>query len=93
VERLDEPAVVNRNIAALVVAFIAMCVVHERLLTALQWPLPDDHDRLVTFSPTEPFVTVLVVFYASISQPCWSGSTRNSAPTSPAVGRRSRRSR
>jgi sec-independent protein translocase protein TatC len=75
VEHLDELR--NRiivSVLALVVAFIAMYVVHDRLLDALQWPLPDDHDKLVTFSPTEPFMTVLkVVFYASIliALPVW----------------------
>lgn len=55
------------SVLALVVAFIAMYIVHDRLLDVLQWPLPADHDKLVTFSPTEPFVTVLkVVLYAAI---------------------------
>jgi sec-independent protein translocase protein TatC len=93
VEHLDELR--NRiivSIAALVVAFIAMYVVHERLLSALQWPLPDDHDKLVTFSPTEPFVTVLkVVFYASIliALPVWLYQLY--AYVMPAVGQQSRR--
>jgi sec-independent protein translocase protein TatC len=75
VEHLDELRQrIVVSVLALVVAFVAMYVVHERLLDALQWPLPADHDQLVTFSPTEPFMTVLkVVFYASIliALPIW----------------------
>jgi len=75
VEHLDELR--NRIVVcvvALIVAFIAMYVVHDRLLEVLQWPLPADHDKLITFSPTEPFMTVLkVVFYAAIltALPVW----------------------
>jgi sec-independent protein translocase protein TatC len=75
VDHLDELR--NRiivSVLALVVAFIAMYVVHDRLLHVLQWPLPAGHDKLITFSPTEPFMTVIkVVFYAAIliALPVW----------------------
>jgi sec-independent protein translocase protein TatC len=62
------------SVVALVVAFAAMYAVHDRLLRALQWPLPDDHARLITFSPTEPFLTVLKVCFAAavlIALPVW----------------------
>jgi sec-independent protein translocase protein TatC len=75
VEHLDELR--NRIlvcVAALVVAFAAMYVVRDSLLHALQWPLPPHHDKLITFSPTEPFMTVVkVVFWSAIlvALPVW----------------------
>jgi sec-independent protein translocase protein TatC len=58
---------------ALVAAFGALYAVHEPLLRLIQAPLPDGQ-RLVTLSPTEPFMTVVkVVFWASIlvALPIW----------------------
>lgn len=75
VDHLDELR--NRiivSVVALVIAFGAMYAVHDHLLHWLQWPLPDDHDKLITFSPTEPFITVMkVCFYAAIliALPVW----------------------
>jgi sec-independent protein translocase protein TatC len=75
VEHLDELRQrIFVSVAALIVAFIAMYVVHDQLLHALQWPLPDRYEKLVTFSPTEPLMTVLkVVFWTSIliALPVW----------------------
>jgi sec-independent protein translocase protein TatC len=61
------------SVVALVVAFAAMYAVHDQLIDALRWPLPDDRP-LVTLSPTEPFFTVLKVsFWAAIllALPVW----------------------
>jgi sec-independent protein translocase protein TatC len=62
------------SVLALVIAFIGMYAVHDRLLDILTWPLPDDADQLITLSPTEPFFTVLKVsFWAAIlvALPVW----------------------
>lgn len=59
---------------ALVVAFAGMYAVHDRLIEVLTWPLPDDHQRLITLSPTEPFfITLKVCFWAAIlvALPVW----------------------
>lgn len=59
---------------ALVVAFAGMYAVHDALIGLLVRPLPGDADRLVTLSPTEPFVTTLKVsFWAAvlIALPVW----------------------
>jgi sec-independent protein translocase protein TatC len=54
-------------LTALIVAFIAMYVVHTQLLDVLLWPLPEDNRELLTLSPTEPFMTVLKVsFFAAL---------------------------
>lgn len=49
------------GVVALGVAFAAMYAVHGRLVAVLTAPLPDGHERLVTLSPTEPFITTLKV--------------------------------
>jgi sec-independent protein translocase protein TatC len=75
VEHLDELR--NRiivSVVALVLAFAGMYAINEQLLDALTWPLPDDQDRLLTLSPTEPLFTVLKVsFYAAVlvALPVW----------------------
>jgi sec-independent protein translocase protein TatC len=75
VEHLDElrrRAIVS--VLALVVAFAGMFAMHDALIDALTWPLPGDADRLVTLSPTEPFITVLrVSFWAAVlvALPVW----------------------
>src|SRR4051794_21992263 len=59
---------------ALVVAFAGMYAVHDGLIDLLTRPLPGDVDRLVTLSPTEPFVTTLkVTFWAAVlvTLPVW----------------------
>lgn len=59
---------------ALVVAFAGMYAVHDALIDALTWPLPDDTGQLVTLSPTEPFFTTLkVTFWAAVllALPIW----------------------
>jgi len=59
---------------SLVVAFVAMYLVHDRLVAVLTAPLPDGHERLVTLSPTEPFMTVLrVTLWAAVlvALPVW----------------------
>lgn len=75
VEHLDE---LRRRLIvsalALVVAFAGMYAVHDALIGVLTQPLPDDADRLITLSPTEPFFTVLKVsFWAAvlIALPIW----------------------
>ncbi|MDX6645453.1 MAG: sec-independent protein translocase protein TatC [Miltoncostaeaceae bacterium] len=58
---------------ALLAAFGALYAVHDPLMRLIQAPLPDGQ-RLVTLSPTEPFMTVLkVVFWAAIlvALPIW----------------------
>jgi sec-independent protein translocase protein TatC len=75
VEHLDElrgRAIVC--VLALVVAFAGMYAVHGALLDALTRPLPDGTGRLLTLSPTEPFVTTLkVCFWAAVlvALPVW----------------------
>jgi len=62
------------SVLALVVAFAGMYAVHGALIDLLTRPLPGDVDRLVTLSPTEPFVTTLkVTFWAAVlvSLPVW----------------------
>ncbi|MCC6832711.1 MAG: twin-arginine translocase subunit TatC [Thermoleophilia bacterium] len=62
------------GVVSLVVAFAAMYAVHAQLVDALTAPLPDGHDRLVTLSPTEPFMTVLkVTLWAAVlvALPVW----------------------
>ena len=59
---------------ALVVAFAGMYAVHDRLIEVLTWPLPADHQKLITLSPTEPFfITLKVCFWAAIlvALPVW----------------------
>jgi sec-independent protein translocase protein TatC len=59
---------------ALLVAFAGMYAVHTQLIDLLTRPLPDDVDRLITLSPTEPFFTTLkVTFWAAIlvTLPVW----------------------
>jgi sec-independent protein translocase protein TatC len=59
---------------ALLVAFAGMYAVHDSLIDLLTRPLPDDVDRLITLSPTEPFFTTLkVTFWAAIlvTLPVW----------------------
>jgi len=75
VEHLDE---LRRrlmiSIAALVVAFVAAYALHQPLFELLAQPLPGDHQKLVTLSPTEGFFTVLKVsFWAAllIALPVW----------------------
>jgi sec-independent protein translocase protein TatC len=62
-------------LGALVVAFVVLYLVRDWLIDTLSAPLPRDREeRLTTFSPTEPFVTVLkVVFWASLlaALPVW----------------------
>jgi sec-independent protein translocase protein TatC len=62
------------SVLALVVAFAGMYAVHDQLIDLLTRPLPDDVDRLITLSPTEPFVTTLkVAFWAAVlvAMPVW----------------------
>ena len=75
VEHLDE---LRRRLIvsalALVVAFAGMYAMHDALIDALTWPLPNDTGQLITLSPTEPFFTVLKVsFWAAvlIALPIW----------------------
>lgn len=59
---------------ALVLAFAGMYAIHDRLIEVLTWPLPADHQKLITLSPTEPFfITLKVCFWASIlvALPVW----------------------
>ena len=59
---------------ALVIAFGGMYAIHDRLIEVLTWPLPADHQKLITLSPTEPFfITLKVCFWASIlvALPVW----------------------
>ncbi|MFN8108889.1 MAG: twin-arginine translocase subunit TatC [Thermoleophilia bacterium] len=59
---------------ALLVAFVGMYVIRERLLELLMRPLPNGVSRLTTLSPTEPFMTTLkVVLWAAIlaALPVW----------------------
>jgi sec-independent protein translocase protein TatC len=61
------------SVLALVAAFGALYAVHDPLVRLIQAPLPAGQ-RLVTLSPTEPFMTVLkVVFWAAIlvALPIW----------------------
>ena len=62
-------------LGALIVAFGVAYAFHTDLIDLLQRPLPDDQrDSLKTFSPTEPFFTVLKVsFWAAViaSLPIW----------------------
>ena len=54
-------------LAALVIAFIAMYAINERIIDLLSAPLPDDQGELITLSPTEPFFTIIKVsFYAAL---------------------------
>jgi sec-independent protein translocase protein TatC len=58
----------------LAIAFAGMYALHDRLVQLLTWPLPHDHQRLITLSPTEPFfITLKVVFWAAIliALPVW----------------------
>jgi sec-independent protein translocase protein TatC len=62
------------SVGALVVAFAAAYAVHDRILAWLVGPLPDEHRRLVTLSPTEPFVTTLKITLAAavlVTLPIW----------------------
>jgi sec-independent protein translocase protein TatC len=62
------------GVLALVIAFAGMYAVHDRLVRLLIWPLPHEHQRLITLSPTEPFfITLKVVFWAAIliALPIW----------------------
>ena len=74
VEHLDElrrRAIIS--VLALVVAFAGAYAMHDQLIELLTWPLPGD-DRLITLSPTEPFVTTLKVsFWAAVllALPVW----------------------
>lgn len=53
--------------AALIIAFIAMYAVNDRILDLLAEPLPVDQRDLITLSPTEPFFTILKVsFWAAL---------------------------
>ncbi len=54
-------------LAALLIAFVAMYAINDRIIDLLSAPLPDDQGDLVTLSPTEPFFTVIKVsFYAAL---------------------------
>lgn len=73
-DHLDE---LRRRVAVcgltLVLAFVAMYVVHDSVIQLLVSPLPGDR-RLITLSPTEPFVTVLkVTLWSSVlvALPVW----------------------
>lgn len=75
VEHLDE---LRRRLIVsalvLVLAFAGMYAVHDALIDVLVRPLPGDVGRLVTLSPTEPFITTLKVsFWAAvlIALPVW----------------------
>ena len=68
VEHLDELR--NRLIASVVFFGVALAVCfwqNHRLLDIANGPLPADHDKLITFSVTEPFTTTLTVsVYAAL---------------------------
>ncbi len=74
VEHLDElrrRAIIS--VLALVVAFAGAYAMHDQLIELLTWPLPGD-DRLITLSPTEPFITTLKIsFWAAVllALPVW----------------------
>lgn len=93
VEHLDElRRRIIISIAALVVAFIAAYAVHQPMFDLLAGPLPGDHRKLVTLSPTEGLFTVLKVsFWAAvlIALPVWLYQLY--AFVSPAVGDQPRR--
>jgi sec-independent protein translocase protein TatC len=81
------------SILALVVAFGGLYAVHGRLIEILAAPLPARYEHtLLTLSPTEPFfVTLKVVFWASVlvALPVWLYQVY--AFVVPAVGDQSRR--
>lgn len=52
-------------VGALVAAFALAYTWNERLIALLVRPLPDDQQRLVTLSPTEPFFTSIKVALAA----------------------------
>jgi len=62
VEHLDE---LRARLIVCIVVFgvaLALCFWQNHLLLEIaQGPLPDDHDRLITFGVTEPFTTTLTV--------------------------------
>jgi sec-independent protein translocase protein TatC len=64
------------SVLALIVAFAVTYTFHGTLIDILEAPLPaDQKDQLKTFSPTEPFFTILKVsFWAAViaSVPVWS---------------------
>jgi sec-independent protein translocase protein TatC len=68
VEHLDELR--NRLIASVAFFGVALAVCfwqNHRLLDIANGPLPSDHDKLITFSVTEPFTTTLTVsVYAAL---------------------------
>jgi sec-independent protein translocase protein TatC len=74
VEHLDElrrRAIIS--VLALVVAFAGAYAMHDQLIELLTWPLPGD-GRLITLSPTEPFITTLKIsFWAAVllALPVW----------------------
>jgi len=93
VEHLDE---LRRRLfvcaGALVLAFIAMYIIHEPLMEFLKRPLPDEQPGLVTFAVSEAFFTVLKVSaYAAliVALPIWLYQLY--AFIIPAVGDQSRR--
>jgi sec-independent protein translocase protein TatC len=62
VEHLDELR--SRLIVCILVGGVALALCfwqNHLLLEIAQGPLPDDHDRLITFGVTEPFTTTLTV--------------------------------
>lgn len=80
------------SVIALVIAFIGMYIVRGPLIDALEAPVPSEVDQLITFSPTEPLITILkICFWASIivALPIWLYQLY--AYVIPAVGTQSRR--
>ena len=80
------------SIGALLVAFFGAYAVHNWLLRQILRPLPNGHERLATFSPTEPFFTVLKICFAAaiiVALPVWLYQLY--AFVAPAAGRQSRR--
>jgi sec-independent protein translocase protein TatC len=62
VEHLDELR--SRLIVCILVLGVALALCfwqNHLLLEVAQYPLPDDHDQLITFGVTEPFTTTLTV--------------------------------
>lgn len=80
------------SVGALLVAFFGAYAVHNWLLAQILRPLPDGFQRLATFSPTEPFFTVLKICFAAaiiVALPVWLYQLY--AFVAPAAGRQSRR--
>jgi sec-independent protein translocase protein TatC len=53
------------SLAVLVTAFACAYTWHDRLIQVLTEPLPPEHRRLLTLSPTEPFFTTMKVSLAA----------------------------